>query len=150
MPQSHSRVLVHLVFSTKQRVPMLTPEIQRELHPYLAIGLKNIDCPPLKVGGMEDHVHLLFRFSRTLTQAQVVGEVKTASSKWLKKFGGLMAKFHWQSGYGMFSVSHSDSDRVVAYIENQAEHHRHMSFQDEFRKLLEKHGIEYDERYVWD
>jgi len=150
MPQSLSRVLVHLVFSTKNREPVLTPAIQSELHPYLAGTLDNIDCPSLQVGGVEDHVHLFFGLSRTRTMAEVVETVKTSSSKWIKTKGPEFNGFHWQSGYGVFSVSQSDADTVVAYIINQAQHHRKMTFQDEYRKLLERYKVTYDEKYVWD
>ncbi len=150
MPQSLSRILTHLVFSTKNRAPCLTPEIQRELHPYLAGVLDHIECPALRVGGVEDHVHLFFGLSRTLSIAEVVEKVKTSSSKWIKGKGDLFQDFHWQSGYGAFSVSQSDADAVIAYVQDQARHHQKMSFQEEYRKLLEKYRVSYDERYVWD
>jgi len=150
MPQSLSRILIHLIFSTKDRAPVLIPGIRTELHPYLAVVLRENDCPSLKVGGVEDHVHLLFGLSRTLTVAKVVETVKTSSSKWIKTKGTEFASFHWQGGYGAFSVSQSDANTVVRYIENQEEHHRKMTFQEEFRKFLERYQVPYDERYVWD
>lgn len=150
MPQSLSRVLVHLVFSTKHRERFLTPSIQKELHPYLAGTLDRIDCPSLQVGGVEDHVHLLFGLSRTRTVAEVVEKLKTSSSKWLKAKEARFAAFHWQSGYGAFSVSQSDAGKVVDYIRNQEEHHRKLTFQDEYRRLLERYRVSFDERYVWD
>jgi putative transposase len=150
MPQSLSRILVHLVFSTKNRVPVLPPAIQAELHPYMAGTLANLDCPSLQVGGVEDHVHLLFGLSRTRTVAEVVESVKTSSSKWLKTKAEDLAQFHWQSGYGAFSVSQSDADAEVAYIQNQAKHHLKMTFQDEYRRLLKRYRVDFDERYVWD
>jgi len=150
MPQSLSRLLIHLVFSTKNRERLLTPSIQTELHPYLAGTLDNIQCPSLQVGGVEDHVHVLFGLSRTRTVAEVVEILKTSSSKWLKTKDLRLADFHWQSGYGAFSVSQSDADAVVAYIHSQARHHQRMTFQDEYRRLLERYQIPFDERYVWD
>jgi len=138
------------VFSTKNRVPLLIPDIRAELHPYLAVVLTNDDCPALQVGGVEDHVHLLFGLSRTRTIAQVVENVKTSSSKWLKTKGLALADFHWQSGYGAFSVSESKADEVVEYIRRQEEHHKTRTFQEEFLLFLERHGITWDERYVWD
>lgn len=150
MPQSLSRILIHLVFSTKNREPLLTPPIQTELHPYLAGVLDNIECPSLQVGGVEDHVHLFFGLSRTVTIAQVVEKVKTSSSKWLKTKSPALAEFHWQQGYGAFSVSRSDADAVVMYVREQAKHHHKMSFQDEYRALLKKYEVPYDEKYVWD
>jgi putative transposase len=150
MPQSLSRILVHLIFSTKDRVPVLTPAIRSELHPYLAVVLRDNDCPSLRVGGAADHVHLFFGLSRTLPVAKVVEIVKTSSSKWIKTKGPEFARFHWQGGYGVFSVSQSDADAVVRYIDNQEAHHRRLSFQDEFRTFLERYQVTYDERYVWD
>src|SRR6266478_509990 len=138
MPQSLSRILIHLVFSTKNRLRILTPAIQSELHPYLAGTLDNIECPSLRVGGVEDHVHLFFGLSRTRTIADLVETVKTSSSKWIKTKGVTFADFHWQSGYGAFSVSQSDADGVVDYIRNQAQHHQKMTFQEEYRRLLER------------
>lgn len=150
MPQSLSRILVHLVFSTKNREVVLNAAIQSELHPYLAGTLDGIDCPSLQIGGVENHVHLFFGLSRTRSVADVVETVKTSSSKWIKTKGVEFGGFHWQSGYGAFSVSQSDADAVVAYIRNQAQHHRKITFQDEYRRLLERYQVAFDERYVWD
>jgi REP element-mobilizing transposase RayT len=150
MPQSLSRILIHLVFSAKNRERMLTPAIQTELHPYLAVTLDNIQCPSLQIGGIEDHVHLLFDLSRTITIADLVETVKTSSSKWIKTKGAKSSDFHWQSGYGAFSVSQSDANEVVNYIRNQARHHQKMTFQDEYRRLLERYQVAFEERYVWD
>jgi REP element-mobilizing transposase RayT len=150
MPQSLSRILIHLVFSTKNRECVLTPTIQTELHPYLAGMLDNLQCPSLRVGGVQDHVHLFFGLSRTRTIAEVVETVKTSSSKWIKTKGAAFADFHWQSGYGAFSVSQSDAETVAAYIRNQAQHHQKMTFQEEYRRLLERYQVAFDENYVWD
>ncbi|MCW1887773.1 IS200/IS605 family transposase [Luteolibacter flavescens] len=150
MPQSLSRVLVHLVFSTKNREPVLSATLQAELHPYLAGILDRIDCPSLRTGGVEDHVHMLFGLSRTKTIADVVETVKTASSKWLKARDPRLAGFHWQAGYAAFSVSQSDAEKVVDYIAGQAEHHRKRTFQEEYRLLLAKYHVAFDEQYVWD
>jgi len=150
MPQSLSCILVHLVFSTKNRERFLTPSLQRELHPYLAVTLDNIDCPSLQVGGVEDHVHLFFGLSRTRTIADLVETVKTSSSKWIKtKVPGLTA-FRWQSGYAAFSVSHSDAPKAIAYVQQQTRHHQTRSFEDEYRLLLRRYQVAFDERYVWD
>ena len=150
MPQSLAHVLVHLVFSTKNRVPALSPEIRTELHPDLSVVLNNDGCPSLQVGGIEDHVHLLFGLSRTRTIAEVVENVKTSSSKWLKTKSTALTDFHWQNGYGIFSVSQSHADAVVEYILRQEEHHAAETFQQELRRLFETEKIAYDERYVWD
>ena len=150
MPQSLSRLLVHLVFSTRNREPCLTSHIQAELYAYLAATLQNMGCIPLQVGGAKDHVHLLFALSRTKTVAEVVEALKVGSSKWLKTKGPELARFHWQSGYGAFSVSESDCARVIAYIKDQERRHARFSFQEEYRKLLSRHRINFDEQYVWD
>jgi REP element-mobilizing transposase RayT len=150
VPQSLARVLVHLVFSTKHRAPVLTPDIRVELHPYLAAVLDNDGCTSLQVGGVEDHVHLFFALSRVRTIAQVVENVKTSSSKWLKTGGKALADFRWQNGYGVFSVSQSHADAVVEYIRRQEEHHRAESFPQEVRRLYEEEKLPLDERFVWD
>jgi putative transposase len=150
MPQSLSRILIHLVFSSKNRERLLTPAVQMEMHPYLVGVLNGVDCPSLQVGGVEDHVHLFFGQSRTRTIADVVETVKTSSSKWIKTKDPEFAGFHWQAGYAAFSVSQSDADNVVAYIQNQANKHQKMSFQEEYRRLLERYQVAFDERYVWD
>ena len=150
MPQSLSSLLTHLVFSTKNREQWLKGDVASEIHPYLAGVLNNIDCHSIQVGGVSDHVHLFCRLSRTKSVAEVVETVKTSSSKWIKTKGREFAGFHWQSGYGAFSVSRSDSDAVIAYIRNQPEHHRKVSFQEEYRHFLVRYQIPYDERYVWD
>lgn len=148
MPQSLANVLIHLVFSTRDRCPYLTREIREELFPYLGGLFRNIECPVLQIGGVEDHVHILFRLSRTITLAQVVEKTKSSTSKWLKTKG--YHDFAWQAGYGAFSVSQSQAGHVVAYIQGQEDHHRVLSFQDELRALFTEAGIELDERYVWD
>lgn len=150
MPQSLSSVLVHLVFTTKHRREWLTDDIRTELHAYMTGILGNLNSPSLQVGGIEDHIHILFALSRSKTIAEIVETIKTSSSKWIKSKGALWSEFHWQSGYSAFSVSESQSDRVVQYIRNQVEHHRTLPFQDELRRLLERHRVSYDERYVWD
>ena len=150
MPQSLSRVLIHLIFSTKNRIRIIAPSIQPELHRYLGGTLNHFDCPCLQVGGVEDHVHLFFGQSRTRTIAEIVEEVKTNSSKWIKTKGRDYRDFRWQSGYAALSVSQSGADRVVTYIQQQPQHHERMSFQEEYRRFLKKYRIEFDERYVWD
>src|SRR6266404_6849998 len=141
MPQSLSAVYIHLVFSTKHRQPFLRDEsLRTDLHAFLGGTSKTLDCAPLLVGGVEDHVHLLARFGRTITQAEWVKELKRVSNLWLKEQGRL-ASFEWQGGYADFSVSHSNLDQVKKYIANQKNHHRKLSFQDEVRALLTKHKV---------
>jgi len=110
--------------------------------------LSNIDCPAIEIGGVADHIHILFLLSKNLKLTRAVEEVKRSSSIWAKDHGA--PHFYWQAGYGAFSVSASNEDRVVEYIRRQEEHHAATTFQDEFRKFLKKHRIEWDERYVWD
>lgn len=150
MPQSFARALMHLVFSTKHREPFLKPEYQSPVHAYLAKVLDSMDCPSYRVGGVEDHVHLLFGLSRTRTMAAVAERVKTSSSKWIKEQFPELGSFHWQRGYGIFSVSQSDFESVATYVERQQERHAKSTFQDEYRRLLELHEVAYDERYIWD
>jgi REP element-mobilizing transposase RayT len=148
MPQSLSAVYIHLVFSTKERQPFLRDSVTRSaLHAYLGGISKTLDCPPIIVGGTEDHVHLLSRFSRTITQADWVKELKRVSNRWLKERGSAYGDFQWQGGYADFSVSQSNIERVKKYVTNQEAHHRKLNFQDELRVLLQKHGVEWDERY---
>jgi putative transposase len=149
MPQSLSRVLVHLVFSTKYRAPLIGPEIRPRLHAYIVGVLGNLDSPSLQTGGVDDHIHILFALSRTITLAKLVEEVKKGSSKWMKAEGGV-AGFSWQRGYGAFSIGESQVNTLIRYIRNQEEHHRKATFQKEVRAHLERYAIAYDERYVWD
>jgi len=151
MPQSLSAVYIHLVFSTKERRPFLRDKPTRDaLHAYLGGISKQLECPPICVGGVEDHVHLLARFGRTITQAEWVKELKRVSNLWFKEQSNDYADFQWQGGYADFSVSQSNLEQVIEYITNQEDHHRTMTFQDELRTLLRRHHIEFDERYVWD
>jgi putative transposase len=150
MPQSLASVLVHLVFSTKNRQPFLGREIEPELHPYLATVFRSLDSPTLTINGTEDHVHVLFRLDRKISLAKLVEEIKTSSSKWIKTKGTEYKGFHWQSGYGAFSIGQSGVADLKQYIANQKEHHRKKTFQEEFRAFLAKYQIDYDERYVWD
>ncbi len=150
MPQSLSNVLLHLVFTTKNRQAWIDPEIEQELFPYIATICKELDCPAHKVGGADDHVHIACSLARTETVAKLLSAIKANSSKWIKEKGSQYEKFAWQSGYGAFSIGQSQVDSLRRYIENQRDHHRRESFQDEFRKLLTKYQVEYDEQYVWD
>ena len=151
MPQSLAKILVHTVFSTKERRPFLRDQVLREeLHRYLGGILANLNCQPIVAGGVEDHVHLLCALSRTCEPAEMVKEAKRGSSLWLKTRGPDLQDFAWQNGYGIFSIGFSQIQSVRDYIAGQEEHHRKVSFQDEFRQLLRRYEIEFDERYVWD
>ena len=151
MPQSLANVLIHIVFSTKNRQPFLkNADLRGELHAYLITVLKSLDCPSLAINSVEDHIHVLCQLSRKTTIANLVEKLKTSTSKWLKTKAPTLHGFYWQSGYGVFSVSESKCPEVVRYVERQQEHHRKMSFQDEFRRLCAKHNLQIDERYAWD
>ena len=151
MPQSLADVVLHIVFSTKNRTPFLkSPELREHLNAYIVGTLENLGCPSVITRSVEDHIHILCHLSRTVSIAELIKEIKIASSAWLKEQDPRLADFHWQAGYGAFSVSRSNVEQVKHYIANQEEHHRTRTFQEEFRLLLERHGIQYDERYVWD
>lgn len=151
MPQSLAKILVHAVFSTKDRRPFLRDKnVREELFLYIGGTLTNLDCQPIIVGGAEDHVHLLCALSRTSNAADVVKEVKRGSSLWLKTKGTDLSDFAWQSGYGVFSIGFSQIKSVRDYISRQKVHHRKVSFKDEFRQFLRRYEIEFDEKFVWD
>ena len=150
MPQSLSSVLVHLVFSTKNREPFIAPAIETELHPYMATIFREHNSLSLIIDGTPDHIHALFALGRAIAIADLVEEVKTGSSKWLKTKGREFRNFHWQRGYGAFSIGQSNVAELKRYIRNQKQHHRTISFQGEYRKFLKRYEIEFDERYVWD
>ena len=149
MSQSLVKNLMHLVFSTKHRQRSIPAAVQPRLYAYQAGIFREWDSPALVIGGVDDHVHALFSLSKNLALKKIVEEVKKSSSKWMKTETGNQA-FYWQEGYGAFSVSQSNVADVRRYIENQAEHHRQRTFQDEVRALYTKHEMEFDERYVWD
>jgi len=151
MPQSLSDVNLHLIFSTKDRYPFLDHEVRDSMHRYLATLCRDLGSTCWKVGGVSDHVHIVTSLPRTLSQSQLLEDIKKKSSKWIKEINAAQyGKFAWQAGYGAFSVSRSNLDKVVSYVANQESHHEQLSFQDEYRVFLTKHYVEYDERYVWD
>jgi putative transposase len=149
MPQSLSYLLVHLVFSTKERHPFLAQnELMLRTHAYLGGILREASCPSLTIGGTADHVHAFFHLSRTQHVAKIVETLKSHSSRWIKAQG--IEKFAWQRGYGCFSVGQSQVQALLRYIQNQADHHLKVTYQDEFRQFLRRYEICFDERYVWD
>jgi REP element-mobilizing transposase RayT len=151
MPQSLAKILVHTIFSTKERRPFLRDKALRdELHHYLGGILANHGCQPLIVGGVADHIHILSTLARTCPAADLVKEAKRGSSLWLKTKGPELNDFAWQNGYGVFSIGCSQVEAVRAYIVGQEAHHQKVTFQDEFRQFLRRYEIEFDERYVWD
>jgi putative transposase len=150
MPQSLAKNLIHLIYSTKDRAPCLSPKIRNALFAYKAGILNQCNSPALLIGGVVDHVHVLFSLSKNHALAKVIEEVKKGSSKWLKTQGPDFRDFHWQAGYGAFSVSQSHVEQVCRYIERQEEHHRTHSFEDEFLAFLNRYEIEHDERFIWE
>ena len=151
MSQSLARIWLHIVFSTcERRAYLQDAELREEMFRMLGHHAKEAGCPPARVGGWSDHVHVLCGLSRTVTVAQLVEVLKTETSKWIKQRAADLGLFHWQNGYGAFSVSQSNVDQVIDYIDRQPEHHGQMTFQDEFRVLCAKHKMEIDERYAWD
>ena len=150
MGQSLVKNYLHIIYSTKHRQPLIHERVQPELFSYLAGICNNLECYPIKIGGYLDHVHVLCMLSKKITLAKFMEELKSHSSKWIKTKGDELKNFYWQDGYGAFSVNPQDVEIVADYIEAQKEHHSQRSFQDEYRDFLEKYGVNYDERYVWD
>jgi REP element-mobilizing transposase RayT len=150
MPQSIAYNYLHITFSTKYREPLIDEAIEEELFKYIGGICKNLECNPIKVGGYRDHIHILCVLSRKIALMKLLEEVKSHSSKWIKTKGDKYKNFYWQRGYGSFSVNPAEIDVVVRYIENQAEHHKKKTFQDEYIAFLKKYNAEYDERYLWD
>ena len=150
MGQSLVKNYIHIVYSTKNREPLIRPTVESELHSYLGGICKKLECPVIKVGGYTNHIHMLCMLSKKIALMKLVEVLKKHSSKWIKTKGPGYKNFYWQNGYGAFSVNPSEVDSVAAYIANQHEHHRNKTFQEEFREFLKKYNIDYDERYVWD
>ena len=150
MGQSLVKNYIHIVFSTKNREPLIFPPYEEELHNYLGGICKNLECQPIKVGGYNDHIHILCMLSKKIALMKLIEEVKSYSSRWMKSKDASLKSFYWQDGYGAFSVNPTEIDTVVAYITNQHEHHSTRTFQEEYRTFLKKYNVEYDELYVWD
>lgn len=150
MPQSLSKVIIHITFSTKYRQKLIDEDIESRLWEYIAGTCRAMDCQPIKVGGFTDHAHVLCFLSRTVKISELLEEIKKRSSKWIKTIDKKYSNFYWQGGYAAFSTFYQEAHIVVKYIENQKSHHTKKSFQDEFRELCIEHDVEFDERYVWD
>ena len=151
MPQSLAQIYLHIVFSTKGRLPLLHDRaIRKRVHDYLFGTCRNLDCPPLRVGGVEDHVHIACRLGKSIAIKDLVKEIKRESSQWIKGLAPDLAEFYWQSGYGVFSISPSHLPKLIEYIDDQESHHQTETFQDEFRRYCRIYGLELDERYAWD
>ena len=150
MPQSLAKIYIHLVFSTKNREPLIDSSIEKELFPYLAKVFRECDSPSLAINSAYDHIHCLFLLSRKFPVCDVIEEIKKSSSKWIKTKGSQYSNFYWQNGYGAFSIGQSGIENVKRYIARQKEHHRRKTFKEEYLQFLKKYEVEYDERYVWD
>jgi REP element-mobilizing transposase RayT len=150
MPQSLSKILLHIVFSTKNRIPHIAETIRPRLHAYLAGACRAQGCEAFRMGGTEDHVHIACSLPRTLTVSKLLEEIKVSSSAWFKTQAPECRTFAWQAGYGAFSLGQSQLPQLLRYIDGQVEHHRTRSFQQEFLDLLRHYETECDERYVWD
>ncbi|HNM47610.1 MAG TPA: transposase [Candidatus Sumerlaeota bacterium] len=148
MPQSLANILIHAIWSVKERRPLIVDSVRGGLHGYMAGILKNIESPALVINSVADHIHVICQLSKNIAACKLVEEVKKSSSKWMKEQGIL--DFAWQNGYGVFSVSQSNVEAVREYIEGQAEHHRKRDFKDEFREFCKRYNVALDERYVWD
>jgi len=151
MAQSLAQIYLHIIFSTKNRQPFLTDPIFRgRVHAYMAAICNNAGSPALLVGGHTDHVHILCRLGKTQCIANLIRDVKRDSTNWVKVERPALFEFHWQNGYGAFSISPGHVEQLKIYIANQEEHHKKESFQDELRRICKKYGAELDERYAWD
>lgn len=150
MSQSLSQIYIHIVFSTKHRKPYLSDKVLRDrLYQYINKICKNYQCHLLTAGGVSDHVHLLLTLNKKISLSEVIEKIKTSTSKWIKLTNMNLEQFYWQHGYGAFSVSQSNIDAVIKYIDNQESHHKSLSFKDELEKLLKAYEINYDEKYLW-
>ena len=150
MAQSLAKMILHIVFSTKDRLPFVHPDIEQDLYSYICGISNNLQCPVFKIGGMPDHLHLCCLLSRTITVRDLMEKIKANSSAWIKTKGVQYRKFAWQHGYGAFSIGQSQLLTLERYIDNQKEHHRKKGYQEELRGLLRKYQIDYDENYLWD
>jgi putative transposase len=150
MSQSLVKNYVHIVFSTKNREHLIHADIEEQLHRYMAGICQELECHPVRIGGYTDHVHVLCVLSKKIALIKLVEQLKAHSSAWIKMQNTGLLDFYWQKGYGAFSVNPSEIDRARQYIDDQHEHHKVKSFQDEYRAFLNKYKITFDERYVWD
>ena len=150
MPGTYSQILLHIVYSTKHRTPWITPEIAERLYPYIGGIIRAEKGTLFDIGGIEDHVHLYLRTKPDTKISDLMRTVKARSSKWVHETFPTLQDFAWQEGYSVFSVSKSQEDAVKKYIANQHEHHKKLDFKSELLRMLDSHGIEYDERFVVD
>jgi putative transposase len=149
MTQTLVSLLIHIIFSTKNREPLITPEIEPELFAYIGGILKNHESRLLAAGGTNDHIHILISQSKNLGLSPLMKDVKKDSSSWIKTKDGRFRNFHWQDGYGAFSIRQADIPTLNEYIAGQKAHHRKRTFQEELIAFLDEYGMTYDERYLW-
>jgi putative transposase len=150
MPQSLFKILVHIVFSTKNRADFILPEIENDLFAYINGIVKNNGSKLIAAGGTTNHIHLLVSLGRKVDIPELIGDIKRDSSVWIKQQNTNFSNFYWQKGYGAFSIGQSQVEKVVRYIKKQKEHHKKQDYKAEFRALLRKYEVEYDEQYIWD
>ena len=149
MPSAFTQNFYHAVFSTKHRAPLINPELEERLYPFIGGILRDLRCSLLAINGMPDHVHLLIRYRSDLSHSEMLQQIKGRSSKWINETFPQNGHFAWQEGYGGFTVSKSVVPTVEAYIARQKEHHKRQDFKTEFLELLRRHGIEFDEKEVF-
>jgi REP element-mobilizing transposase RayT len=149
MPGTYTNLLYHIVFSTKNRLPLIVHDIQEELYSYMGGIIRNQKGICLEIGGIADHVHILAKVRPSISISDFLRELKASSSKWASEKRDRLREFAWQEGYAAFSVSESQVAKVCSYIQRQLQHHRRVDFKEEFRELLRKHGVDFDERYLW-
>jgi len=150
MPQSLSKILLHVVFSTRGRARLILDEFRKDLHAYLASACREQECNAYRVGGTHNHVHIACTLPRTVTVSALLEEIKASSSKWMKEKSPRCSLFAWQKGYGAFSLGHSQLDALTSYIDKQENHHREMSFEEELVKICRLYGVTFDEKYLFD
>ena len=148
MPNTYSQIYLHYVFSPKYRRALIKPDFEQELYKYITGIVKKMDQQMIRINGMPDHCHLLIRLRPSLSPSKLIQAVKSNSSSWINKKGFLRDNFNWQTGGGIFSVSHKNIPGLINYIDNQKEHHKKVTFQDEYRKLLKHYGIEFKDDYL--
>lgn len=150
MAQSLVQNYIHIVFSTKNHIPLILPDYEQRIFSYLGGICKNMECDPIQVGGYIDHVHILCNLSKKVYLSKLMEELKSNSSKWIKTLDPKLNNFYWQNGFGAFSVNYKGVDKVKAYILNQKNHHKEKTFKEEYIKILEELNVDYNELYLWD
>lgn len=150
MAHTFANLLYHAIFGVKHRQTILAKSVRDKLFPYIAGIIQSHDGHPIEIGGVEDHAHLFFSLGTKHALADVMRDIKASSSKWMNEQRFIQGRFHWQTGYAIFSVSHSMRSRVAAYVRNQETHHAKKTFEEEYLAFLVRHGIKYDPRFVFD